>query len=77
MATTNYKPIDSDAAEALLNLAATHGLAEVLDYLADNFRQAPECFEKSMPACVTVARGLDNLVEAAKAADAEILACHG
>jgi hypothetical protein len=74
---TTLAPIDSDAAEAILNLAAVHGLAEVLDFLADHYRTMPECFDKPMPACVKVADELDAVLASAKAADVEILASHG
>lgn len=67
------KPIDSDAAEALLNLAAVHGMAEVVSFLADHYRSLPEGFEKPLPACVKLADGLDALAETAKAADAELV----
>jgi hypothetical protein len=71
---STYKPIDDLAAEALLNLSAEHGLAEVLDYLADHYRSLPEGFEKPLPACVKIAEELDKLAPLAKAADNEMLA---
>jgi hypothetical protein len=71
---STYKPIDNAAAEAILNLSADHGLAEVLDYLADHYRSLPEGFEKPLPACVAVADALDKIAALAKAADAEMLA---
>ncbi len=66
------KPIDDKAAERLLDLAAVHGMAEVLDFLADNCRMLPECFERPLPASVALAEKLDALAVDAKAADAEL-----
>ena len=66
------KPLDVAAAEALLDLCAIHGVAEVLDYLAAHYRTLPEGFDKPMTACVKLANGLDDLAEVAKAADAEV-----
>lgn len=69
---STHKPIDSTAAEALLNLTAVHGLAEVLDFIADNYRNLPEGFDKPLPACVKIAEELDKLASVAKAADEEL-----
>ncbi len=74
---SKHTPINEKSAEAILNLAAEHGLGEVLDFLADHYRTLPECFDRALPSCVKVADELDKLSEIAKAADAEVDAANG
>jgi hypothetical protein len=69
---TAHKPLDSNAAETLLNLTAVHGLAEVLDFLSDHYQSLPEGFEKPMTSCVKVADALHTLVNDARDADDEV-----
>jgi hypothetical protein len=66
------KPIDVESAEAILNLVAVHGVAQVLGYISDHYASLPEGFEKSMPNCMRLAGSLEGLKGVAERADAEV-----